>query len=93
MATMLTNDERKIIADMVYPIWEANRASDRSIALSMLTKNLEHEERADKRMMYDNGTLTPDQLAEGKAIWTKVEKIYRGFEFTKILEVVNTLKW
>ena len=93
MATILTNDERMTLAKMVYPVWEANRAGDRSIALSMLTKNLEHEERADKRMMYDNGTLTPDQLAEGKAIWTKVDKEYRGFEFSNILDIVNGLEW
>lgn len=93
MATMLTNDERKIIADMVYPIWEANRAMDRSAALSMLTSNLEHEERADKKMLYDNGTLTPDELAKGKEIWAKVDKTYREFEHTKILEIVNGLEW
>ena len=93
MATMLTNDERKIIADMVYPIWEANRAMDRSAALSMLISNLSHEEREDKTMLYDNGNLTPDELAKGKEIWAKVDKTYREFEHTKILEIVNGLEW
>ena len=93
MATMLTNDERLTLAKMVYPIWEANRAMDRSAALSMLTSNLSHEERADKKMLYDNGTLTPDELAEGKEIWAKVDKTYREFEHTKILEIVNGLEW
>ena len=93
MATMLTNDERITLAKMVYPVWEANRAMDRSAALSMLTSNHEHEERADKKMLYDNGTLTPDELAKGKEIWAKVDKTYREFEHTKILEIVNGLEW
>ena len=93
MATMLTNDERLTLAKMVYPIWEANRAGDRSIALSMLRSNLEHEERDNKTMLYDNGTLTPDELAKGKEIWTKVDPVYREYEFKQILDIVNELKW
>lgn len=91
---MLSNKERTIIAKMAFPIiWEANQpaASDRSIALSMLISNLEHEERENKTMLYSCGTLTPDQLAEGKKIWGTVEKVNRGFERQKILDIVNSL--
>lgn len=93
MATMLTNDERTTLAKMVYPIWEANRAGDRSIALSMLISNLEHEERENKTMLYSCGTLTPDQLAKAKEIWRDVPKDYRGYERHKILEIAEDLKW
>lgn len=91
----LTNQERMTIAMMVKPIWEANRpeAADRSIALGMLTSNLQHEERENKKMLYDNGTLTPDQLAEGKEIWKKVPKHERGVEHQKILEVLSEIEW
>lgn len=91
----LNNSERMVIAKMVKPIWEANRpeAMDRSIALGMLTSNLQHEERANKKMLYDCGSLTPDQLAEAKAIWAKVPQYERGVEHTKILAIVNELEW
>lgn len=92
---ILTKEERMTIAKMVYPIWVANRdeAQDRSIALGMLTSNLQHEERENKKMLYDCGTLTPDELAEGKKIWAKVPQYMRGVEHKLILDVVNELEW
>lgn len=91
----INNQERMTIAMMVKAIWEANRpeAADRSIALGMLTSNLQHEERKNKKMLYDCGTLTPDQLAEGKAIWKKVPVYERGVEHTKILEILSEIEW
>lgn len=89
----MTDNNRMTIAKMVRPVWEANQptASDRSIALSMLISNLEHTEREDKTMLYNCGTLTPDQLAEAKAIWAEVPPSHRGIERAKILEIVNDL--
>ena len=89
----MTKENRMTIAKMVRPVWEANQpaASDRSIALSMLISNLEHTEREDKTMLYNCGTLTPDQLAEGKEIWADVLPSHRGVERAKILEIVNEL--
>lgn len=91
----LSKSERTVIAKMVKPVWSANQpeAADRSIALGMLTSNLQHEERADKRMIYDCGTLTPDEIAEGKAIWRKVAKAERGTEHKLILDIVNEMEW
>ena len=101
---ILTTEERMTIAKMVKPIWVADRenaeakgtdpeAMDRSIALGMLTSNLQHEERENKKMLYDCGTLTPDELAEGKKIWAKVPQYMRGVEHKLILDVVNELEW
>lgn len=100
----LNNSERMVIAKMVKPIWEADRenakakgkdpeAMDRSIALGMLTSNLQHEERENKVMLYDCGSLTPDELAEAKAIWKKVPQYLRGAEHKLILDIVNKLEW
>lgn len=91
----LNNSERMVIAKMVKPIWEANRpeAMDRSIALGMLTSNLQREEREGKLMLYNCGSLTPDELAEGKAIWAKVPAYERGAEHKEILDIVNELEW
>lgn len=92
---ILTKEERMTIAKMVKPIWEANRdeAQDRSIALGMLTSNLQHEERENKVMKYDCGTLTPDEIAEGKKIWAKVPRFMRGVEHKRILDIVEELEW
>lgn len=91
----MTKENRMTIAEMVRPVWEANQpmAGDRSIALSMLISNLEHEERENKTMLYSCGTLTPDQLAKAKEIWRDVPKDYRGYERHKILEIAEDLKW
>ena len=91
----MTKENRMTIAEMVRPVWEANQpmASDRSIALSMLISNLEHEERENKTMLYSCGTLTPDQIAKAKEIWREVSKDYRGYERHKILEIAEDLKW
>ena len=91
----MTKENRMTIAEMVRPIWEANQpmAGDRSIALSMLISNLEHEERENKTMLYSCGTLTPDQIAKAKEIWRDVPKDYRGYERHKILEIAEDLKW
>ena len=91
----MVKTERMIIADMVRPIWEANRpeAADRSIALSMLRSNLEHEEREDKIMKYNCGSLTPDQLAKGKELWCKTPKYMRGIEYAAILKIVEKQIW
>lgn len=91
----MTKENRMTIAEMVRPVWEANQptAGDRSIALSMLISNLEHEERENKTMLYSCGTLTPDQIAKAKEIWRDVPKDYRGYERHKILEITEDLKW
>lgn len=91
----MTKENRMTIAEMVRPVWEANQpmASDRSIALSMLISNLEHEERENKTMLYSCGTLTPDQIAKAKEIWRDVPKVYRGIERMEILEIAEDLKW
>ena len=91
----MTKENRMTIAEMVRPVWEANQsmASDRSIALSMLISNLEHEERENKTMLYSCGKLTPDQIAKAKEIWREVPKDYRGYERHKILEIAEDLKW
>ena len=91
----MTKENRMTIAEMVRPVCEANQptASDRSIALSMLISNLEHEERENKTMLYSCGTLTPDQIAKAKEIWKEVPKDYRGYERHKILEIAEDLKW
>lgn len=81
------------IALHVKAIWEANRpeAMDRGVALAMLISNLEHETRLDKRMLYSNGTLTPDELAQMKEYWKTIDN--KGTEYQKILEIVNMLEW
>lgn len=91
----MTKENRMTIAEMVRPVWAANQpaAGDRSIALSMLISNLEHEERENKAMLYSCGTLTPDQIAKAKEIWKEVPKDYRGYERHKILEIAEDLKW
>ena len=91
----MTKENRMTIAEMVRPVWEENQpmAGDRSIALSMLISNLEHEERENKTMLYSCGTLTPDQLAKATEIWRDVPKDYRGYDRHKILEIAEDLKW
>lgn len=88
-----TDMARYNIALNVKAVWEANRpeAMDRGIALNMLISNLEHEERANKKMLYDYGTLTPDQLAEMKKYWATVQN--RGAEYQVILEITEMLEW
>lgn len=94
---MVKND-RIFIAEMVRPIYEANngrpeKIMDRSQALSMLRSNLEHEEREDKIMKYDCGSLTPDQLAKAKELWCGTPKYMRGIEYAAILKIVEKQNW
>lgn len=90
-----TAENRKMIAQMVHEVSKANndKVMDRGSALKMLISNLEHEERENKLMLYDNGGLTPDEIAQAKAYWKEIPKNERDSEYGEIMKILEKLKW
>lgn len=83
------------LAQAVRPIYEANKGEgmDRASYVSMLVSNLAYKERADKRMIYDCGNLTADELAAMIDYYEQLNEGERGQEYMAVCELVNAQDW
>lgn len=82
---------RTEIAELVYPIWKANRpeAADRGIALNMLISNA----RAKGEPLYSWGTLTEEQQNKAREYFKGMTKYEVEREYTAINKILDKLVW
>ena len=97
-AVIDVKEMRQKVANMVYPLWKANKDNphpimDRGQALAMLTSNFKVEGELGKEAYYYYGAVTPEQIAECKSWWIALSMDQRTVEYTAILKIVNEMVW
>ena len=98
MEIINVNEMRQKVANMVYPLWKANKDNphpimDRGQALAMLTSNFKVEGELGKEAYYYYGAVTPEQIAEAKSWWIGLSVGERATEYAAILNIVNEMEW
>lgn len=84
---------RTEIAELVYPIWKANKEKvmDRDSALLMLISNATVKK--GKEPLYSWGTLTEEQKQKAKDYFAGMTKYEIEREYTAIKKILKKLVW